>query len=146
MVLEAVEQYRRYLQDCLGTYETLKVKTCPAEDDNYEFWNQRNNPKFYAYTFFPIFEDCEVKFIEFSYENPDEIIKENELYWTIAFSKRDSLNVKKWFKKNTNLNFSIDCTYPNFDLMRILARDIADMLYSNEVKEVMWNDSKSILG
>lgn len=136
MVLEAVKRYRRYLQDCLGTYEALKAKTCPAEDDDYEFWNQRNNPKFYACTLFPIFEDCEVKFVEFNYEDPDKLIKENELYWTIAFSKRNTLDVKEWFIENTNLDFSIDCTYPSFDLMRILVKDIFDMLYSSEVYEL----------
>ena len=136
MIFEAEKQYRRYLHDCLDTYELLKAKTCPAEDDDYAFWNQRNNPRFYADILFPIFEDCDVKFIEFSYENLDKLIKENELYWTIAFNKRDLSRVKEWFIANTNLDFSIDCTHPSFSLMRILADDIVNMLYSKEVKRL----------
>lgn len=136
MVLEVFKQYRRYLQDCLDTYEVLKAKTCPVEGDDYEFWNQRNNPKFYAYTLFPIFGDCEVKFVEFSYEDQDQIIKENELYLTIAFSKFNTDNIVDWFKENTNFNFSIDCIHPDFDLMRILVEDIVDMIYTTEVEEL----------
>lgn len=136
MVTEVEKQYRRYLQDCLDTYEALKTKTCPADYDNYDFVYQRDNPIFYAEVLFPIFEDCKVMFVEFSYENQDEIIKENELYWTIAFGKWDTLDVKEWFKKNTNFDFSIDCTHTNFDLMRILAKDIVDMIYTTEVEEL----------
>lgn len=136
MVLEAEKQYRRYLQDCLDTYEMLKFKTCIAESDNYEFMEQRDNPFFYAEVLFPVFKDCKVIFIEFSYEDPDEIIKRNELYWTIAFRKEDTSRIKEWFIKNTNLDFCIDLTHINFDLMRILANDILDMLYSNEVDEL----------
>lgn len=135
-MLEVVKQYRRYLQDCLGAYEVLKVKTCPVEDDDYEFWNQRNNPKFYVYTLFPIFEDREVKFVEFSYENQDSIIKENELYLTIAFSKSNTDKIVDWFKENTNFDFSVDCIPPNFNLMRILVKDIVDMIYTTEVEEL----------
>lgn len=136
MVHNFAKQYRRYLQDCLGTYETLKSKTCPTEYENYEFMNQRDNPIFHAEVLFPIFKDCKVKFVEFSYEDQDSVITNYELYWTIAFSKWDTLEVKEWFKKNTNLDFSIDNTHSNYDLMRILAKDICDMLYSNEVEEL----------
>ena len=136
MAVEFVKQYGQYLEDCLDTYEALKAKTCPAEDVEYVFWNQRNNPKFYAEIIFPVFKDCDVKFIEFSYENPDKIIKENELYWTIAFSKKDFLGVKEWFIANTDLYFSIDRTYSNYDLMRILVNDILVMLYSDKVEDL----------
>ncbi len=134
-MFEVVKQYRRYLEDCLSVYEVLKDKTCPSEND-YEFWNQRNNPKFHVYIFFPIFENRDIKFVEFSYENQDKIIKENELYLTIAFSKSNTDKIIDWFKENTNFDFSVDCSYSNFDLMRILAKDILQMLYSIEIEEL----------